>query len=812
MLKSHFILINDIDLNPSLPGGKLFDESVITGSFTGSLDGNGNVIRNLFIWAPEKDDIGLFDEIGDGGSVYDLGLEGFIIMGRYRTGTLSGEIIGASIFSCYSTGCILYASDTVGGLVGFSNGGNIDSCYSNNEVHAEGVVGGLVGSNFGVIDSSYSISNIYAESEFGVYGVGGLIGHNEGDLDSCYSNSNIFAESEEYVNCVGGLVGFNNNGNLDSCFSKGYVFGAKETGGLVGENYGNYGNIDSCYSNSNVYGTNLVGGLIGSNSGPIYFCYSTGQVFGTGSDIGGLIGESNQTITSCYWDIEISGMKTSARGIGKTTEEMMMAQTFRGWGQSGKWTIDEDNDYPHLTWEGEQGSNIVDPPRTYGGGSGDIDDPYQIWTAEQLLMIGFYYSDFNKNFMLMDDIDLNLEDPYEIVPIGKSKFPFNGIFDGAGHTISNLTYPFATDDYVGLFGYIGEVGKVTNLILEGVNIQGDSYVGGLAGYNSGEIKSCSVSGNVTGISSYIGGLVGSNVAKEHWDEYTFLSDFDDGMPTSIRIRTLSGGIVSNCYFSGETDGKEATGGLVGYNYEGTVLECGSDGIVSCIAPPGLIPAPLWGYLNSVGGLIGSSYGGSILRCYSYCDVIGKGSWFTSGSYYENVGGLIGSTSGIVSDSYATGNVTGTGSYVGGLVGYLSRNSIHYVKEDYTQTYNGNIKSCYSTGIVTGITASWIDYQSNNTLYAESIVGGIVGYLDQDGKVSSSFWDIDTSLTLKGVGSMELDPKGIEGKNTVEMQTESTFIDEGWDFVNETENGAQDSWWILEGHSYPRLFWELIPEN
>jgi len=36
----------------------------------------------------------------------------------------------------------------------------------------------------------------------------------------------------------------------------------------------------------------------------------------------------------------------------------------------------------------------------------------------------------------------------------------------------------------------------------------------------------------------------------------------------------------------------------------------------------------------------------------------------------------------------------------------------------------------------------------------------------------------------------------------------TFLDAGWDFVDETENGTEDIWWILEGRDYPRLAWEL----
>jgi len=46
-----------------------------------------------------------------------------------------------------------------------------------------------------------------------------------------------------------------------------------------------------------------------------------------------------------------------------------------------------------------------------------------------------------------------------------------------------------------------------------------------------------------------------------------------------------------------------------------------------------------------------------------------------------------------------------------------------------------------------------------------------------------------------------------GKTTAEMQTATTFLEAGWDFVDETDNGTDDIWWILEGQEYPKLWWE-----
>ncbi|MHC4169686.1 MAG: hypothetical protein ACYSWQ_22295 [Planctomycetota bacterium] len=73
-----------------------------------------------------------------------------------------------------------------------------------------------------------------------------------------------------------------------------------------------------------------------------------------------------------------------------------------------------------------------------------------------------------------------------------------------------------------------------------------------------------------------------------------------------------------------------------------------------------------------------------------------------------------------------------------------------------------------------------------------------------GRITSSFWDVETSKLLRSAGGI--------GKTTAEMKVAATFLDAGWDFVDETTNGTEDIWWILEGQDYPRLWWELIPQN
>ena len=198
------------------------------------------------------------------------------------------------------------------------------------------------------------------------------------------------------------------------------------------------------------------------------------------------------------------------------------------------------------------------------------------------------------------------------------------------------------------------------------------------------------------------------------------------------------------------------GGLVGSNW-GTVTQCYSTGVVSGD--------------DSVGGLVGYNHGG-LSQSYSQTLVNGN----------ERVGGLAGINAadltgmgGCVTNCYSTCMVSGH-DYVGGLVGY---------------NYDASVWRCYSTAAVRG----WW-------------VGGLVGINTGDGmapgEIEASFWDTQTSGVTWGMDGT--------GKTTAEMQRAKTFLDSGWDFAGETANGTEDIWWIDEGKDYPRLWWELIPEN
>jgi len=174
-------------------------------------------------------------------------------------------------------------------------------------------------------------------------------------------------------------------------------------------------------------------------------------------------------------------------------------------------------------------------------------------------------------------------------------------------------------------------------------------VGGLVGEAAADtlIQNCFASGNVSG-PSYVGGLVGDISLT------TIENSHSGGTVTGTkRIGGLVGhsdGEVNRCYSTSGVTGiggyNEFIGGLVGYN-NGLISESYATGDVVST------------YL-SVGGLVGYNYLGTIDNCYATGDVTGN----------SRVGGLAGDNRQVITNSYALGSVSGS-SDVGGLIGYLT---------------------------------------------------------------------------------------------------------------------------------------------
>lgn len=153
-------------------------------------------------------------------------------------------------------------------------------------------------------------------------------------------------------------------------------------------------------------------------------------------------------------------------------------------------------------------------------GDGTTSNPYFVSTAKQISMIGKSESwSLSECYEMINDIDLSsLYTETYFEPIGSSLTPFLGTFNGNGHSILNLKVKENYNE-AGLFGVIGEIGKVENIKVMNAEIQGAfNYAGIISGINYGFIGRAEVSGNLTQndqtFESVAGGIVGYNAFKQ----------------------------------------------------------------------------------------------------------------------------------------------------------------------------------------------------------------------------------------------------------------------------------------------------------
>jgi hypothetical protein len=328
--------------------------------FTGTFDGQGYEIRDLFINRPDEGDVGLFGLVGKEGVIKDIGVVNVSAIGKDSVGGLVGYNNWGTVGNSYSTGNVT-GYENVGGLVGENHyASTVSDSYSSANVNGHEDIGGLVGYNYyGTVGNSYFSGSVIGDST-----VGGLVGENYyfSTVSDSYSGANV--NGHKYV---GGLVGYNSwGGTVGNSYSNGSVTGDLAVGGLVGENLF-ISTVSDSYSSANVNGGRSVGGLVGQNFGTISNSYSSGSVTGDLA-VGGLVGanenEEVDAVITSFWDTETSGLEESDGGTGKTTTEMQNIVTFSeaGWNitavsSSGQhnpsyiWNIVDKLTYPFLSWQ-----------------------------------------------------------------------------------------------------------------------------------------------------------------------------------------------------------------------------------------------------------------------------------------------------------------------------------------------------------------------------------------------------------------------------------------------------------------------------
>lgn len=296
-------------------------------------------------------------------------------------------------------------------------------------------------------------------------------------------------------------------------------------------------------------------------------------------------------------------------------------------------------------------------------------------------------------------------------------------------------------------------------VAETLNISGNNQVGGIFGrtHNTAKntIKNCSVTGatvtlnsgatgnavaglvamcigslDVNDVSivntkvsgtSYVGGIVGSTTAQMTMDHCTVDS------ASSISGTNLVGGMIGNlqpnqtssiqnCSSSAEVNGTVCAGGLVGALQPTASAEIKNSYATGSVTVDSSQVTGNDAKNSVAGGLIGkvTSSTSGVVPCVDTCYATGNVSALST----AYVGGLIGSLTGTVKNSHASGTVTGIAA--GGLVGFMN----------HTSTVPTTVDGCYATGTVT----------------ATGDAGGLIGRADGAGTIQNSYSTGEVSST------------------------------------------------------------------
>lgn len=337
----------------------------------------------------------------------------------------------------------------------------------------------------------------------------------------------------------------------------------------------------------------------------------------------------------------------------------------------------------------------TDGDMLFAGGSGSAEDPWKIATAEQLDRIR---DDLTGHYILIDDIDLSgyenwmpigtfqpRSDAPEDAEVPHPDYAFTGTFDGAGHTISNLTISCEAPMGAGLFGCASgtesNAASIGHFTLKDVNVSGFYLVGGAVGL---QFMNCPVSdihlegdNKLTGMQG-IGGIVGTgfDLISDCSATADVIVSGDDGACAGLIAGGTTMSSIKNCQVTGGSITAEGNatwgfGALCGAPWGAAeITDCKVSGTVITVN----------GENNRlVGGLVGfgGTYDPEAPAQITGCTV--EDVTITVSETTDSVGGLIGAgkemmegsdqmSSFIISDCAVSGSISGGGNYVDAVVG------------------------------------------------------------------------------------------------------------------------------------------------
>ena len=435
------------------------------------------------------------------------------------------------------------------------------------------------------------------------------------------------------------------------------------------------------------------------------------------------------------------------------------------------------------------------------------EDVTYIWVAdgEQLKGIQNYANQninskiLSYNFALKNDI--NATDVSDYQAIGSGDTAFTGKFDGRGNRIIGLNVSNSNDN-VGVFGV--NAGTIKNLKVYSSTFKGDDNVGAIAGTNNGTIDNVTTLGNTvealgsaTSVFGAAGGVVGTNNGAvdnaTSRDSVIAGQNSDEVLTTAGGIAGINTGLVSNsqshsAVIASGKDNIYSLGGIVGVNtasdkdQDGNIIK-GLDNVNAYgVTGSSILVDNTGGIAGLNSGTLHDAYNESIVKGYDNVggiagtnagdiSLIVNGASVTAEGNYT--GGLVGSTTGKISDGRNNGVITGN-DYVGGLVG---SNGSGVTLEDLTNDSSAEINGKNYVGGIAGRNYGTITAEDQTNLInrgsitGNKYIGGIAG--ENNGTITN----VNNDIVLNATGSNAQYFGGVTGinKGTITNATNSGNI-------------------------------------
>jgi hypothetical protein len=573
--------------------------------FTGTLDGNGHVIKGLRYDNPNTNSVGLFATT-TGGSITKLGIE-------------NARLIGNA---------------DVGGIVGIANGTAISQCY---------------------------VANSYIEGRDHVGSIAGALKSNATLTDS-YGTAEIASRQFQ----VGGIAGIIVDATINRCYFSGLVYtttGASNAGGIVSLIDG--GTLNTI-SNSICFAPYIVGGTIckilaatGGRTNTLTNNYGLDAL---------LKGSSVATLTTIpSSDANVAADKLHGAEVTKAIAQTLNFYTATmGWDMTNTWTLLEEGQiYPTLKWQtspvapsilgvttakksitvgnsvtvrafGSLGQmvTLTNPATSYFTESAIADG--KTYTGAQLGLETVTVSSATKSYLTPVSLNFNLEvyDPavalgistpqdllnmkddlarklilnndvdmtgYVWTPIGTSAAPFTGTFDGNGHVIKGLRYNNENTNSVGLFAYATNA-TIKKLGIEDARLIGNADVAAIVGVATGtSITECYVANSYIEGRDHVGSIAGALKTGSLIENCYGTAEIAS---RQYQVSGIAGimidAIINKCHFSGiayTTTGSSNAGGMVSLLDGGTVNKISN----SVTLAPYMIGSTVCRILGSING-------------------------------------------------------------------------------------------------------------------------------------------------------------------------------------------------------------------